>query len=110
MIASLSDREQETGRVLGSRATSLAEMGKAQVPVREPVSQNKADRLLRNNNGVTTGVGRWGQTDRQCGCLLMVCWLVGYLLGWFETGTLFEAQACHKAHSPPASAFHILGL
>lgn len=108
-IASLSDREKETGRVLGSRASQSNLVSKVQVPAGESVSQSKVDRLLRNNNPVTTGIGRWGQTDRQYSCLL-VCWLLSYSLGWFETGTLFEAQACHKAHNPPASAFYILGL
>lgn len=56
-------------------------MSKAQVPVREPVSQNKADRLLRNNNGVTTGVGRGG-ADWQTAWLFVDGLLVGRLLTW----------------------------
>lgn len=57
-------------------------MTMAQVPVGEPVSQNKVGRLLRNNIGVITERGEEvGQADRQYSGLLTVCSLLGYLLG-----------------------------
>ena len=76
-IASLSDREQETVRVLGSRASQSGLMTKAQVPVGEAVSQNKVGRLLSDHRE-----GRGDGADRQTVWLFVDGLLVAQLLSW----------------------------